>query len=93
MPHMPGHFLQKSRHSTAYYFRCRLPDDLRVVLGKHQPYKSLETCDSRHTAINKAFSTRSLPVRDGIDQPIICRENRSSTTTKYNHPSCVRIPQ
>lgn len=56
---MPGHFLQKSRHSTVYYFRRRVPDDLYPLIGKRQIYKSLDTCDRREAIIR----ARALAVR------------------------------
>lgn len=42
-----GNFLKRSRHGTTFYFRRRVPDDLRQTVG--QPYltKSLETGDRR----------------------------------------------
>jgi len=45
----------------------------------------------RHTAISNASMARSLHIRGFIDQPITWRENRSSTTAKYNQPSYVRM--
>lgn len=41
----------------------------------------------RHTAISSAFRAMSFVIRDCIDQPIILRENRSTTTARYNQPS------
>jgi len=41
----------------------------------------------RQTAISNASMARSLHIRGFIDQPITWRENRSSTTAKYNYPS------
>lgn len=43
-----------------------------------------------HTAINKAFSTNSPSMRDGINQPMACRLSQSSTTARSSQPSCVR---
>ncbi|MCY1306576.1 hypothetical protein D9M70_564420 [compost metagenome] len=45
----------------------------------------------RHTAISNASMAKSLHIRGFIDQPITWRENRSSTTAKYNQPSYVRM--
>jgi len=33
------------------------------------------------------IDSQSLVICGFIDQPITCRENRSSTTAKYNQPS------
>lgn len=43
----------------------------------------------RHIAISSAFRTMSFVIRDCIDQPIILRENRSTTTARYSQPSWV----
>lgn len=47
--HMPliGAFLQRSRHGTTFFFRRRVPDDLRVILGRNQLYRSLGTAELR----------------------------------------------
>ena len=40
---MAGSFLQKSRHGTVYYFRRKIPNDLRGIIGRPQVYISLNT--------------------------------------------------
>jgi integrase len=40
---MAGDFIQRSRHGTVFYFRRRVPVDLRPRLGRHQLYASLRT--------------------------------------------------
>jgi hypothetical protein len=48
---MAGRFLQRSRHGTTYFFRRRIPDDLRGVLGRCQLYRSLGTVDVREAVV------------------------------------------
>jgi integrase len=46
---MAKNFLTFSRHGTIYYFRRRVPDDLKQIIGKPYLVKSLETscrCDA-----------------------------------------------
>lgn len=52
-------FLSKSRHGSVYYFRRRVPNDLRPCIGKPYLVKSLNTYEKR-TAIILA---RSLAAR------------------------------
>src|SRR3954451_21798167 len=53
-------FLQKSRHRTVYYFRRKIPLDLRERLGLTQIYRSLHTCDRKLAAIRaRALATRT----------------------------------
>ncbi len=44
---MYGRFLIKSRHGTTYYFRRRVPDYARSVIGKAVLLRSLQTTDHR----------------------------------------------
>lgn len=44
---MYGRFLIKSRHETTYYFRRRVPDYARSVIGKAVLLRSLQTTDHR----------------------------------------------
>lgn len=48
---MAGSFLQKSRHGTVFYFRRRIPDDLRSIIGKPSIVKSLGTEQRREAII------------------------------------------
>ena len=41
----------------------------------------------RPAVISSAASTSCRSIRDCIDQPITCRENKSNTTAKYSQPS------
>lgn len=40
---MAGDFIQRSRHGTVFYFRRRVPVDLRPRLGRPHLYASLRT--------------------------------------------------
>jgi integrase len=53
-------FLTSSRHGTVYYYRRRVPDDLRLVIGKPYLVKTLET-SHRATAVILArrYATRT----------------------------------
>lgn len=42
-----------------------------------------------HEVASSAFRTMSFVIRDCMDQPIILRENRSTTTARYSQPSWV----
>lgn len=57
---MAGTFLQRSRHATVWYFRRRVPDDLRSVVGHPYLVKSLGT-EARKEAVVRArvFCTQS----------------------------------
>jgi hypothetical protein len=52
---MAGNFLERSRHGTQYYFRRRVPQALRAVIGKPFLVHSLHTTD-RRTAVSRARS-------------------------------------
>jgi len=41
----------------------------------------------RHTAIRRAFRAIAFVIRDCIDQPVISRKNRSTTTASYSQSS------
>lgn len=57
---MPRDFLITSRHRTKFYFRRRVPDDLRAVVGKPYLVKSLGTCERRAAIIlARIFATRT----------------------------------
>ena len=43
---MAGGFIQRSRHGTVFYFRRRVPTDLRDRVGKAHIYVSLEPRNS-----------------------------------------------
>jgi len=63
---MPKHFLQRSRHGTIYYFRRRVPNDIRQATGQQQIYKSLSTANLREAIIRArvlACQTDQLFVR------------------------------
>lgn len=40
-----GVYLQRSRHGTNFYFRRRVPDDLRPLIAQRQLYRTLDTAD------------------------------------------------
>jgi hypothetical protein len=50
---MAGLFLQRSRHGTVFYFRRRVPDDLRAMVGHSYIVKSLST-EERRVAVIRA---------------------------------------
>ncbi len=56
---MAGNFIERSRHGTVFYFRRRVPRDLRERLGRCHIYVSLRTLE-RRVAIVRA---RVLAVR------------------------------
>ncbi len=59
---MASEYLKLSRHGTVYYFRRRVPDDLRTVIGKPRLVKSLDTGDRRQAIIR----ARSIAVQTDI---------------------------
>lgn len=52
-------FLQKSRHQSVYYFRRKVPLDLRGHLARDQLYQTLHTCE-RSTAVIRARRLAAL---------------------------------
>ncbi len=48
---MASGYLKVSRHGTMYYFRRRVPDDLRPIIGKPYLVKSLLTGQRREAII------------------------------------------
>lgn len=48
---MAGTFLQRSRHGTVWYFRRRIPDDLRPIVGHPYLVQSLRTEQRREAVI------------------------------------------
>lgn len=44
-------FLQRSRHKSVYYFRRKVPLDLRSLIGAAVIYKTLRTADRRHAVV------------------------------------------
>src|ERR1700730_15302097 len=48
---MAANFLQRSRHGSVFYFRRRVPDDLRILTGQTQLFRSLHTSDRREAAL------------------------------------------
>lgn len=44
-------FLQKSRHQSVYYFRRKVPVDLRQRIGHTQLYRTLRTSDRREAVV------------------------------------------
>lgn len=57
---MAGTFLQRSRHGTMFYFRRRVPADLRTIAGRPYIVKSLATEQRREAIIlARAFASQS----------------------------------
>lgn len=54
--------LQKNARSGIYYYRWKLPEDLRALIGKHELVKSLRTRDQ-----TEAMS-RAIRVQKVVDQ-------------------------
>lgn len=50
-----GNYLKQSRHGTVFYFRRRVPDDLRPLIGKPYLVKSLGTGERLQTIIRARF--------------------------------------
>lgn len=60
---MAGDFIQRSRHGTVFYFRRRVPVDLRPRLGRSHLYASLRTeslAEAKHRARACAAATDRL---------------------------------
>ena len=60
---LTGSFIQRSRHGTTYFFRRRVPDDLRVALRRSQLYRSLRTTCPRQACLaarKLAYETDTL---------------------------------
>ena len=79
-----ANYLKRSRHGTTFYFRRRVPDELRQTVG--QPYltKSLETSDRRE-AIMRA---RLLAAKTDIlfaDFRAMPRKARPSTALQIDY--------
>lgn len=57
---MARNFLTSSRHGTVFYYRRRVPDDLRPIIGKPYVVKTLKTSDRREAIIlARAFAGRT----------------------------------
>lgn len=57
---MAGAFLQRSRHGTMFYFRRRVPADLRAIAGRPYIVKSLATEQRREAIIlARAFASKT----------------------------------
>jgi len=57
---MAANFLQKSRHGSVFYFRRRIPDDLRGLTGQTQVFRTLHTTDRREAVVRaRALATES----------------------------------
>jgi integrase len=78
---MAAHFLQKSRHKSVYYFRRRIPDDLRLHTARRQIFRSLHTGDRREALIR----ARALAVEaDSLFRELrAMAKNRSGVRTDY----------
>lgn len=78
---MAAHFLQKSRHKSVYYFRRRIPDDLRLQTARRQIFRSLHTGDRREALVR----ARALAVEaDCLFRELrTMAKNRSGARTDY----------
>jgi hypothetical protein len=57
---MAANFLQRSRHGSVFYFRRRVPNDLRILIGQAQIFRSLHTTDRREANVRvRALATQS----------------------------------
>lgn len=57
---MASNYLKHSRHGSTFYFRRRVPDDIRLLLGKPYLVKTLGTGKRREAIIlARAFATRT----------------------------------
>ena len=57
---MTRNFLTSSRHGTVFYYRRRVPDDLRPIFGKPYLVKTLKTSDRREAIIlARAYAGRT----------------------------------
>lgn len=57
---MASNYLKLSRHGTTFYFRRRVPDDLRSVIGKRYLLRSLGTAIRREAIIRgRVLASRS----------------------------------
>lgn len=71
--HMAGIFLTKSRHGTVYYFRRRIPETARSVIGQSMYVQSLATSDRRLAVIRGralAAHTDSIFHRIAMDKKL-----------------------
>ncbi len=82
-----GTFLQKSRHGTVFYFRRRVPPDLRAAFGVTQIFVSLGTKD-RPRAIESA---RWLAVRCDEMWAIMRRMTDKKSSDAQNHEALRRL--
>jgi hypothetical protein len=57
---MAANFLQRSRHGSVFYFRRRVPDDLRILTSQAQIFRSLHTTNRREAIVRaRALATGS----------------------------------
>lgn len=57
---MARNFLTSSRHGTVFYYRRRVPDDLRAIVGRPYLVKTLKTSDRREAIIlARAYAGRT----------------------------------
>ena len=80
---MAGNFIQRSRHGTVFYFRRRVPLDLRESFGKLQIYVSLRT-EKRREATIRARSLAAVTDRLFDDLRKMPRRSNSSSRTDYS---------
>jgi hypothetical protein len=64
---MAQNFLISSRHGTVFYYRRRVPNDLRQILGKDYLLKTLETSQrGAAIALARCFATRTDALYAGL---------------------------
>lgn len=57
---MAKNYLTSSRHGTVFYFRRRVPDDLRQIIGKPCLVKTLRTCErGRAIILARAYAAKT----------------------------------
>ena len=80
---MAGKFLQRSRHGTVWYFRRRIPDELRIALGHPYFVRSLHT-EKRSEAVKLArqFAVRTDTLFGQLRE--IMGKNRETIRADYS---------
>ena len=79
---MAKNFLTSSRHGTVFYFRRRVPDDLRHIIGKSHVFKTLNTT-LRGAAIvlARAYAART----DAIYQHLRAMKKKNPESLQFEY--------
>lgn len=80
--HMAQNFLTTSRHGTVYYYRRRVPDDLRLIIGKPYLVKTLATA---HRATAVVLARRYATRTDSLYEQLRAMKTSKSEGNQFNY--------